>query len=201
MILRPLQVLRSLLPMLLLAAGGGVFAQNPAPMQAYPGPPDDYTQVGKLMQEGNPAAALTKAEAYLASKPRDPQMRFLKGVILRQTGKTDMAFETFTALVQDYPELPEPYNNLAVIHASRGQYDQAREALEAAIRNNTSYAAAHENLGDIYAAMASRAYEQALRLEKGNPTVPPKLNLIRELLSTRPPAQRPLAVQTAPSTR
>lgn len=67
--------------------------------------------------------------------------------------------------------------------------------------NNTSYAAAHENLGDIYAAMASRAYEQALRLEKANPTVPPKLKLIRELLSTRPPAQRPLAAQTAPSTR
>lgn len=190
-------VLRLLLTLMLLVSALAAHAQS----QAYPAPPDDYSAVSKLLMENNHAAAMARAETYLASKPRDPQMRFLKGVILRETGKTDLAFDTFTALTQDYPELPEPYNNLAVIHASWGQYDQARAALETAIRNNTNYAAAYENLGDVYAAMASRAYEQALRLESGNASAPPKIEMIRELLSKTTPVQRPVTALPAGSSR
>ncbi len=57
----------------------------------------------------------------------------------------------FTKLSEDYPELPEPYNNLAVLYAQQKQYDKARTALEMAIRTHPSYAIAYENLGDIYA--------------------------------------------------
>ena len=88
----------------------------------------------------------------------------------------------FTELTEEYPELPEPYNNLAVLYAGQGDYDKARKALEMAIRTHPSYAVAHENLGDIYATLASQAYDKALQLDNNNVTARKKLALIKELL-------------------
>lgn len=144
---------------------------------------DEYADVSQMVRAGKLPEALIKADQYLAGKPRDPQMRFLKGVIQRDTGKTSDAISTFTRLTEDYPELPEPYNNLAVLYAGQSQFDKARTALEMAIRTNPSYATAHENLGDVYAKLASQAYNKALQLDASNPAVPPKLALIRELFS------------------
>ena len=144
---------------------------------------DDYTEVNRLMKAGQPAEALSKADQYLNSKPRDPQMRFLKGVILAETGKASEAIQTFVKLTEDYPELPEPYNNLAVLYASQSQFEKARVALEMAIRTNPSYATAHENLGDVYAKLASQSYSKALQLDGSNTGVPTKLALIRNLFA------------------
>ena len=144
---------------------------------------DDYGDVNQLLRSGKLADALAKADQYLAGKPRDPQMRFLKGVILTESGKPGDAIVTFTKLTEDYPELPEPYNNLAVLYAGQSQFDKARAALEMAIRTNPSYATAHENLGDVYAKLASQAYSKALQLDAGNAGVQPKLALIRELFA------------------
>ena len=144
---------------------------------------DDYADVSRLMRAGQYAEAMTKSEQYLAGKPKDPQMRFLKGVIQTETGKTNDAIATFTQITQDYPELPEPYNNMAVLYAGQSQFDKARAALEMAIRTNPSYATAHENLGDVYAKLASQAYSKALQLDGGNAGVQPKLALIRTLFS------------------
>jgi ketosteroid isomerase-like protein len=127
-------------------------------------------------------------------------MRFLKGVIHRDSGKTAEAIATFTRLTEDYPELPEPYNNLAVLYASQSQFDKARAALEMAIRTNPSYATAHENLGDVYAKLASQAYNKALQLDTNNQAVPPKLALIRELFSASgAKGQRPSTSGTGPA--
>jgi len=144
---------------------------------------DDYADVNQLMRSGKVAEALAKADQYLAGKPRDPQMRFLKGVLQTEAGRTADAIVTFTKLTEDYPELPEPYNNLAVLYAGQSQFDKARAALEMAIRTNPSYATAHENLGDVYAKLASQAYSKALQLDATNTGVQPKLALIRELFS------------------
>lgn len=157
---------------------------------------DDYGDVSKLLSTGKLADAQAKADQYLAAKPRDPQMRFLKGVIQRESGKTSDAIATFTKLTEDYPELPEPYNNLAVLYASQGQYDKARAALEMAIRTNPSYSTAHENLGDVYAKLASQAYNKALQLD-GTTTAQPKLALIRELFDPTAKGQRPNAAPPA----
>jgi len=142
---------------------------------------DEYGDVSQLMRVGKFSEAMVKADSYLVGNPRDPQMRFLKGVIQRNSGKSPEAIATFTKLTEDHPELPEPYNNLAVLYAGQNQFDKARSALEMAIRTNPSYATAHENLGDVYARLASEAYSKALQLEGANPAVQPKLALIREL--------------------
>jgi tetratricopeptide (TPR) repeat protein len=155
---------------------------------------DDYADVSRLMKANQFPEALAKAEQYLASKPRDPQMRFLKGVIQTETGKATDAIATFTKITEDYPELPEPYNNMAVLYAGQNQFDKARAALEMAIRTNPSYATAHENLGDVYARLASQAYSKALQLDGGNAGVQPKLALIRTLFSADTKgAQKPVA--------
>ncbi|CAN5475899.1 hypothetical protein BH11PSE7_BH11PSE7_00220 [soil metagenome] len=159
---------------------------------------DDYGDVNQLLRSGKLADALTKADQYLAAKPRDPQMRFLKGVILTESGKPGDAITTFTKLTEDYPELPEPYNNLAVLYAGQSQFDKARAALEMAIRTNPSYATAHENLGDVYAKLASQAYSKALQLDAGNTGVQPKLALIRELFA---PARGKTPVAAVPAAK
>ena len=152
---------------------------------------DDYTDVNRLLRAGQYAEALGKADQYLAGKPRDPQMRFLKGVIQSESGKAQDAIATFTKLTEDYPELPEPYNNLAVLYANQSLFDKARAALEMAIRTNPSYATAHENLGDVYAKLASQAYSKALQLDSGNTAVQPKLALIRDLFAPTAKGQKP----------
>lgn len=144
---------------------------------------DEYADVSQLLRAGKLTEAMSKADQYLLTKPRDPQMRFLKGVIQRDAGKPADAITTFTKLTEDYPELPEPYNNLAVLYAGQSQFDKARTALEMAVRTNPSYATAHENLGDVYAKLASQAYNKALQLDSSNSGVPPKLALIRELFN------------------
>ncbi len=148
----------------------------------------EHEDVDRLMQAGKLDEAMTKAEAFLKDKPRDPQMRFLKGVIQLDTGKRAEAIAAFTQLTQDAPELPEPFNNLAVIYASQNQFDKARNALESAIRTNPSYATAQENLGDVYARLASQAYSKALQLDQNNTAVQPKLAVIRSLFTTTPSA-------------
>jgi tetratricopeptide (TPR) repeat protein len=141
---------------------------------------DDIADVQKLLAAGRNAEALQKADQFLVAKPRDPMMRFLRGISLSQSGRTAEAINVFTKLTEDFPELPEPFNNLAVLHAQQGQYDKARNALEMAIRTNPSYATAYENLGDVYAKLASQAYSKALQIDTRS-AVAPKLAMIREL--------------------
>jgi tetratricopeptide (TPR) repeat protein len=144
---------------------------------------DDLAEANKLVRQGQYAPAMDHVDAFLAANPRDAQGRFLKGIILTEQGKTADAIVVFQKLTEDYPELPEPYNNLAVLYASQGQYEKAKTALEMAIRTHPSYGTAHENLGDVYAKLASQAYSKALQLDGNNTTAQSKLALIRDLIT------------------
>ncbi|OHC62164.1 MAG: hypothetical protein A2045_14865 [Rhodocyclales bacterium GWA2_65_20] len=145
---------------------------------------DALQDIGKQIKQGQHAQALEQVDKYLAAKPKDAQGRFLKGIVLTEMNKPNEAIVVFTKLTEDYPELPEPYNNLAVIYAQQKQYDKAKQALEMAIRTHPSYATAHENLGDIYARLASQAYDKALQIDSSNSSAQNKLALIRDLMST-----------------
>ena len=162
---------------------------------------DEYQEVNQLMAAGKLSDAMNKADAFLATKPGDPQMRFLKGVLQRNAGKQTEAIATFIKLTEDYPTLSEPYNNLAVIYAGQSQFDKARESLEIAIRTNPGYATAHENLGDVYVRLASQTYSKALALDIGNTLIPAKLALIREVYKlnakSATPAAKPVVTAAA----
>ena len=149
---------------------------------------DDLQDAAQLLKSGQREQALERVNRALAAKPKDPQARFLKGLILTEQGKQGEAIDIFTRLTQDYPNLPEPYNNLAVIYAGQGQYEKARGALEQSIRTHPSYATAYENLGDVYAKLASQAYGKALQLDASNTGAQNKLSLVRELVGEPKPA-------------
>ena len=161
-------------------------------------PIDDFREAQKLYGQGRVQPALEKVEAFLRAQPKDPQGRFLKGILLTEMKRAPEAIQMFTGLTEDFPELPEPYNNLAVLYAQQGNYDKAKSSLELAIHTHPSYATAHENLGDVYAQLASRAYDRALQLDKNNTTAQGKLALVKELFSsTRTGGQRPQASAAA----
>ena len=145
---------------------------------------DALQDINKQIKQGQYPQALEQVDKYLAAKPKDAQGRFLKGIVLTEMNKPNEAIAVFSKLTEDYPELPEPYNNLAVIYAQQKQYDKAKQALEMAIRTHPSYATAHENLGDIYARLASQAYDRALQIDSSNSSAQNKLALIRDLMST-----------------
>jgi tetratricopeptide (TPR) repeat protein len=159
--------------------------------QRTPGLTPELAEVARLIHEGQYAPALVKIDAVLATDAKNPQARFLKGVVQTDQTETEAAVATFQALTEDYPELPEPYNNLAVIWAQQGEYDKARKALELALATRPDYAIAHENLGDIYARLASAEYDRAVALDKTNKSAQTKLALVRELFAVAPPSTAP----------
>ena len=156
---------------------------------------NEIQEINQQFRKGDLTGALENADRYLAKNPKDAQARFLKGLILADQGKTNDAITVFTGLTEDYPELPEPYNNLAVLYASQSKYEAAKNALEMAIRTHPSYATAHENLGDIYAKMASIAYDKALALDSKNATAQTKLALIQDMIEGQP--RKPAAAKIA----
>src|SRR5882762_5699791 len=153
---------------------------------AFPLRADELQDIDALVKKGQHAKALERVNQYLSQKPQDPKGRFIKGLILAEQNKGAEAIEVFAALSRDYPELPEPYNNLAVLYAAQGEYEKARQQLELSIRTHPSYATAYENLGDVYTKLASQAYDKALQFDSSNSAAKNKLSLIRDLISSRP---------------
>ena len=160
----------------------------------------ELREINQLSEQGNQAAALERVNTYLSANPKNAEAMFMRGVILVELGKRDDAIKSFTELTEKYPNLPEPYNNLAVLYADQGQYDKARKALESAIKTHPSYATAHENLGDIYARLASEAYDKALKLDTSNSRAQSKLAMITDLFGgKRTVARTTTTVPPAPA--
>lgn len=169
----------------MLAVGGGHGSAHAALAE-------ELVTVQRLHREGRSAAALERADRYLAEQPKDAQMRFFKSVVLAETGRSSEAERLLQGLTADFPELPEPYNNLAALYAAVGEFEKARTALAETLRLNPSSAAAHENLGDVYARLAEQSWQRAMRLEPASRSVPPKLRVVRELATSKPtPETRP----------
>src|SRR6188508_47898 len=174
---------------------------------AFAAPADDLKDAQRLYGQGKVQPAMEKVDTFLKAQPKDAQGRFLKGLVLTEQKRVPEAIQVFTGLTEDFPELPEPYNNLAVLYASQGNYDKAKSALELAIHTHPSYATAQENLGDIYAQLASRAYDRALQLDKNNTTAQVKLAMVKEIFTktsgqrapTPPPAKAEPAPVSAPA--
>ena len=134
-----------------------------------------------LLNQGNAAEALRKVDAHLAKNSQDAEARFVRGLALVKLNRSEQAIRVFADLTRDYPQLPEPYNNLAVLYAQQGDYEKARDALEAALATHPSYGTAHENLGDIYAALAGASYSRAVTLDPNNAALKRKMSLVGQV--------------------
>jgi Flp pilus assembly protein TadD len=136
-----------------------------------------------LLHKGQAAEALARVDAWLQTNPKDARGRFLRGVILSEQQRPDEAIAVFRALNEDMPELPEPYNNLAVLYAAKGRYEDARRVLETAVLTHPGYALAHENLGDVYARLAAQSYQRAGKLDPKAAGAREKLKAVDQLLA------------------
>ncbi len=166
----------------LAQAPGQLLSQPPAPRGPQAAPTArEVTDANRHYRRGELDVALNKIDVYLQKNATDPKARFLRGLILTEQRKIDDAMQVFLAMTQDYPDLPEPYNNLAVLYAGRGLYGKARDALAAALQANPDDPIAQENLGDIYVRLAMQSYEQALAKNSANRSTKGKLTLLREL--------------------
>lgn len=143
----------------------------------------ELDEIYRLADEKKLDQAMRKLEEFLKIHPRDAQARFLQGLIFTGKSRNDDAIRVFQELGAEFPDLPEPFNNLAVLYAERGEYEKARQALVSAIRILPNYATAHENLGDIYAKLASQSYAHALRINGANDFVFAKLALMKKLFT------------------
>jgi len=183
-LLTPLhQLTRAIAALTVAMASAGTQAQSapaaaPAPAAASPA---DVAEIQRLINARQATQALKLIDDALAKNPKDAAMRFRRGVTLSLLDRNAEAIQVFQKLVEDHPEMPAPYNNLAVLYGHQGDYNKARAALVAAIRTNPQYATAYQNLGDVYAQLASEAYQKALQIDSKDTVTPPKLLLLREL--------------------
>lgn len=139
------------------------------------------TAVNQALRKGDTEGALKAAEDGVRNFPHDVQLRFLRAVVLEDLDRVDAATAEFESLSSEFPELPEPYNNLAVIRAGQGRYADAEHLLQQAIAVQANYVTARVNLGDLYVSMAIAAYEQAGGLDPSNAVIKRKLALAREV--------------------
>jgi Flp pilus assembly protein TadD len=137
--------------------------------------------INLTLRQGDKPGALKLAEDGVHQFPHDAQLRFVRAVVLSDLNRIDDATSAFEALCSEFPELPEPYNNLAVIRANQGKYAEAEQLLQQALQIRNTYVTARENLGDLYVAMAIGAYDQASKFDAANAVLKKKLTLAREM--------------------
>lgn len=192
--LLPITCARQTLTALALSACCVAFAQAPVVPS-----PNDYAPIAQMLRAGRPAEALVRTDQLLATRPRDPQLQFLRAQALAGNGRTEDAIAAYLQLTREYPELAEPHNNLAVLHAARNDLESARAALEAALRANPTYATAHDNLGDILLRLAVQSWSRARQHDPALAGVAPKLAAARSLIETTPAPARTRAPASAPA--
>jgi tetratricopeptide (TPR) repeat protein len=183
-----------------LGLGASLLPALPAFAQVSTATADDTPAIDAAIAEKNWKGALVQLDARLGTNPRDVQAKFKRATVLARLNRDDEAIAAFTELTEAYPELPEPYNNLAALYAKKGRYDDARHALETATKANPSYGLAYENLGDLYLRLASESYKRAQALGSRSPLTAQRVADIQKIVA--PPARRgPEAAEAASAAR
>ena len=160
---------------------------------AAPAQADEFSDLRTLLNQGDAATALPRLEQAAAAAPRDVQMRFLLGVALMDLRRDEEALGHFTRMTQDYPELPDPQNNIALLHARAGRLEQARQALETALRNDPTHRAARTNLGQVHLLLAVQAWELVAAEGPLDTALLRRLEALRALLASTPETPRQTA--------
>jgi len=162
-----------------------------------PAQADEVSDVQAVLAAGKAAEGLKKVDQLLAGKPEDPRLRLQRGIALSLLNRNAEAIGVFQKLIESHPDLPGPYNNLAVLYGNQGEYEKARQALELAIRTNPAYTTAFQNLGDVYARLAGQAYKKALALDKSDSVLPLKLAVVQNIFeSSVDPRKAPAPLAT-----
>lgn len=157
--------------------------------------PETRTQLSNrlnnLINAGHHQAALNEIAkvfssiGYIESPGEDVQLRFLQSRAYAGLGQAQRALESYKDLISKYPELPEPYNNLAVLQMNLGSIDEAYEALMMATAIRPSYGIAQRNLGIIHLIKAEESFQVAAqqRVQGAAPTSQAIRNILQGQVS------------------
>jgi len=125
----------------------------------------------QLIQSGQAHEALKaieRREQQLAKEQpigTDVELLFLKARAYGELEDQSAAMAIYQQMTELYPELPEPWNNLAVGYARQGNLAMAEEALNMALIAVPNDATALRNLGEIRLLRAQEAFDQAKALQ------------------------------------
>ncbi len=128
------------------------------------------TRIATMLDQGQNQKALDIIERRLAQEQSayrtgtDVQLMFLHARALAALGHDNDAEDLYRRMTTQYPELPEPWNNLAAEYAKQGKLEMARDALHMALTADPNYAEAHANLGRVQMLLASQSFHDAARL-------------------------------------
>jgi tetratricopeptide (TPR) repeat protein len=175
---------------LMVLPAAPAFAQKTPTVAHGPAVRDATPDADASIDQKNWTAALAQLDARIAANPRDAQAKFKRATVLARLNRDDEAIAAFTELTQTYPELPEPYNNLAALYAKKGRYAEARAALETAVKASPGYGLAYENLGDLYLRMADQAYRRAQSLGSASSATNQRLADIEKIVTPRKTAAK-----------
>jgi len=128
------------------------------------------SRISGMLDQGQNEAALEAIEKRIAQRQAsqeigtDVQLMFLHGRALGALGRHDEAIRIYLDMTTRYPELPEPWNNLAAEYVKQGKLEMARDALQMALLANPRYADAEANMGRIELMLAEQSFNRAARL-------------------------------------
>lgn len=179
----------------ILIAVVGLFGIGLSPVHAVNR--DEYQLVQSLVFSGEFTQALQQVDRLLQIYPTDFNARLLRGVILAKLQRYTEAIDVFTQLNEELPGSPEPLNNLAVVYAAQGDYEQAQYILHRALNTHPSYALSYNNLTVLYAQQASSAYRHALDGKSPSQESPPELALIDTFSTIHPTTPKDSSESTA----
>jgi Flp pilus assembly protein TadD len=162
----------------------GVAACVLAPMLWLPVHADEIAEMRAMAGGGDLQGAIKRVEQSLKLQPRDARLRFLYGVLLMDAGRDEAALELFTQMSQEYPELADPYNNIALLQTRAGRLELALTALQDALRAEPGHRTAKANLGQLHLMIAVRTWESLAQTGPIEPALQRRLASARTLLNS-----------------
>lgn len=139
--------------------------------------------VEKLIGRRDYKGALDLIEEGLKANPHSAQLRFQRCVTYERMGDRERAKNAFEQFIRTYPEIPEPYNNLAGLYAADGSLVRAEELLVKAVALRPNFALAYTNLGNLYLAKAKNAYDTAIRTGGNKESLKARIESIDRILA------------------
>ena len=150
--------------------------------------------VEKLLKAHKYPEAMDLVVSHIKKSPRNVQLRFLKARLQIEQRQFDQAKKTLLEITQQFPELPEPYNNLAALAANQNQWIEARDYLELALKLRPSYAIASANLGEVYIRLGAKAYENAAVAQPNQRIFSNRAKALTEILKSTPKAPQAVPI-------
>ncbi len=124
----------------------------------------------RLEKSSESADYVRRARAAAVTGAEKARVFLAEGLWHDRRGDLAAALNSFRTAAAFDDANPDVYYNLGVLEARLRSYDRAVDALRVAIRLNPNYAAAHTQLGNVFAARglreeAAREYERAVQID------------------------------------